>query len=64
MSFPVVFVNLASDATKDAFGKKLEKNQVIGCLAVTEPEAGSDTSMLKTTAELDGDEYVLNGTKT
>ncbi|MEM0302299.1 MAG: acyl-CoA dehydrogenase family protein [Archaeoglobaceae archaeon] len=64
MSFPVVFVNLASDETKDALGKKLEKNQVIGCLAVTEPEAGSDTSTLKTTAVLDGDEYVLNGTKT
>lgn len=64
MSFPAVFVNLASDETKDALGKRLEKNQVIGCLAVTEPEAGSDTSVLKTTAELDGDEYVLNGTKT
>ncbi|MEM0202602.1 MAG: acyl-CoA dehydrogenase family protein [Archaeoglobaceae archaeon] len=64
MSFPVVFVNLASDETRDALGKRLEKNQVIGCLAVTEPEAGSDTSTLKTTAELDGDEYVLNGTKT
>ncbi|MCS7143855.1 MAG: acyl-CoA/acyl-ACP dehydrogenase [Archaeoglobaceae archaeon] len=64
MSFPVVFVNLASDKTRDALEKKLEKNQVIGCLAVTEPEAGSDTSTLKTTAVLDGDEYVLNGTKT
>ncbi|AIG99285.1 Acyl-CoA dehydrogenase [Archaeoglobus fulgidus DSM 8774] len=64
MSFPVVFVNLASDQTKDAMMPKLEKNQLIGCLAATEPEAGSDTTKLKTTAELDGDEWVLNGTKT
>jgi alkylation response protein AidB-like acyl-CoA dehydrogenase len=64
MSFPVVFVNLASDQTKDAMMPRLEKNQLIGCLAATEPEAGSDTTKLKTTAELDGDEWVLNGTKT
>ncbi len=40
-----------------ASGKKL------GCFALTEPEAGSDASNLKTTAVLKGDHYILNGNK-
>ncbi|HKG35882.1 MAG TPA: acyl-CoA dehydrogenase family protein [Solirubrobacterales bacterium] len=35
----------------------------LGAYAVTEPQAGSDVKSLKTTARLDGDEWVLNGTK-
>lgn len=34
-----------------------------GAMAITEPEAGSDTANIKTTAIVDGDEYVLNGEK-
>ena len=36
----------------------------IGCLAITEPDVGSDVSAVKTTAILNGDNYVVNGTKT
>ena len=36
---------------------------VWGAMAITEPEAGSDTANIKTTAVLDGDEWVLNGEK-
>jgi acyl-CoA dehydrogenase len=36
---------------------------VWGAMAITEPGAGSDTAAIQTTAELDGDEWVLNGTK-
>src|SRR4051795_654939 len=35
----------------------------LGAYAVTEPQAGSDVKSLKTTAKLDGDEWVLNGNK-
>lgn len=36
----------------------------IGCLCITEPFAGSDVAGMKTTAVLEGNEYVLNGSKT
>ena len=41
----------------------LASGERIGCFALTEPEAGSDVSNIRTTAERDGDEYVLNGNK-
>ena len=34
------------------------------CIAITEPQAGSDAAKMNTTAVLDGDHYVLNGNKT
>jgi acyl-CoA dehydrogenase len=34
-----------------------------GAMAITEPGAGSDSAAIETTATLDGDHYVLNGTK-
>ena len=36
----------------------------IGALGITEPDAGSDVAGIRTTAILDGDEYVINGSKT
>src|ERR1700749_4941925 len=38
--------------------------QKILCLGITEPDAGSDVAGIKTRAVRDGDEYVINGSKT
>ncbi len=40
------------------------KGEKILCLGITEPDAGSDVSGIKTTAVRDGDEWVINGSKT
>src|SRR3954465_4801510 len=40
------------------------KGEKISCLGITEPDAGSDVSAIRTTAVRDGDEYVINGSKT
>ncbi|MCW8952115.1 MAG: acyl-CoA dehydrogenase family protein [Rhodospirillales bacterium] len=42
---------------------KLASGEIIGSFALTEPNAGSDAASLRTSARLDGDDYVLNGTK-
>jgi alkylation response protein AidB-like acyl-CoA dehydrogenase len=40
------------------------KGELISCLGITEPDAGSDVSGIKTRAVRDGDEWVINGSKT
>jgi len=40
------------------------KGERIACLGITEPGAGSDVAGIRTTARRDGDEYVINGSKT
>jgi alkylation response protein AidB-like acyl-CoA dehydrogenase len=40
------------------------KGQKVACLGITEPDAGSDVAGIKTTAVRDGDEWVINGSKT
>ena len=42
----------------------LAKGEKIGAFGGTEPNAGSDLGAMQTTAELKGDKYILNGTKT
>ena len=48
---------------KEKYLKPLAGAEFIGSFALTEPEAGSDPSSMSTTAEKDGDYYILNGTK-
>jgi acyl-CoA dehydrogenase len=40
------------------------KGEEIGCLAITEPDAGSDVAGIKTKAVRDGSDWVINGSKT
>ena len=42
---------------------RVASGELIMSFALTEPDAGSDAASLKTRAELDGEHYVLNGTK-
>jgi acyl-CoA dehydrogenase len=48
---------------KERFLPKLGNGQALSGFALTEPCAGSDLTALRTTAVLDGDDYVLNGEK-
>jgi glutaryl-CoA dehydrogenase (non-decarboxylating) len=41
----------------------LVQGDVIGCFAITEPDAGSDVAAMRTTATKDGDSYIINGNK-
>ncbi|WP_296420584.1 acyl-CoA dehydrogenase family protein [Pseudooctadecabacter sp.] len=52
-----------TDAQKEKYLPKLASGEWIGGFALTEPQAGSDASNLRTTATRDGDHYVLNGAK-
>ncbi|MFQ5925662.1 MAG: acyl-CoA dehydrogenase family protein, partial [Dehalococcoidia bacterium] len=55
---------IASEELRDKFLPRIAAGELIGCLAITEPNAGSDAASIETAAVLDGDEYVINGTKT
>jgi acyl-CoA dehydrogenase len=53
-----------SEEQKKEFLTPLTKEMSFACFGLTEREAGSDNSMIKTTAVKDGDNYILNGSKT
>ncbi len=55
---------LGSDEQKQQWLPKLATGEVIGAVAMSEPEAGSDLRGMRTTAVRDDDDWVLNGQKT
>ncbi|PAU55305.1 acyl-CoA dehydrogenase [Pseudomonas indica] len=56
-------LKFGSEAQKRNFLIPLARGEILGAFALTEPQAGSDASALKTRARRDGEHYVLNGTK-
>lgn len=52
-----------SEEQKEKYLVPLAKGQVVGAFLLSEPEAGSDATSQRTTAEDKGDHYLLNGTK-
>ncbi|QQE82424.1 acyl-CoA dehydrogenase [Pseudomonas putida] len=59
----VPILKFGSELQKQQYLAPLASGSMIGAFALTEPQAGSDASSLKTRARLDGDYYVLNGSK-
>jgi acyl-CoA dehydrogenase len=58
-----VLVNAGTDAQKQSFLPELASGRQIAAFALTESEAGSDPSGIRTRATRDGDSYILNGSK-
>ncbi len=59
----VPILKFGSEEQKQRFLPKLASGECIGGFALTEPQAGSDASNLRTRARRDGDHYVLDGAK-
>jgi alkylation response protein AidB-like acyl-CoA dehydrogenase len=56
-------MNFGTQEQKDYFLPKILKGELHFCIGYSEPEAGTDLANLKTRADIDGDELVINGQK-
>lgn len=61
VGYPIM--QFGNDAQKKKYLPLLASGKKIGAFGLTEPNAGSDVAAIETTARLDGDHYILNGTK-
>ena len=57
-------LNKGTEEQKQTYLPKMVTGECVGAVAMTEPGAGSDLQGVRTTAKRDGDEYVINGSKT
>ncbi|MFT5542516.1 MAG: acyl-CoA dehydrogenase [Glaciecola sp.] len=57
-------LNIGTEQQKDRWLPPMVSGDVLTALAMTEPGAGSDVAGMRTSAVKDGDEYILNGSKT
>jgi len=55
---------LGTEEQKKHWLPRMVRGETIGAIALTEPHAGSDLKAMRTSARLDGDEYVISGSKT
>lgn len=53
-----------SEAVKEKFLPRLARGEITGCFGLTEPNAGSDPAGMTTNVKEDGDDYIINGSKT
>jgi len=60
-TFPIIL--FGNEEQKKKYLPDLASGKKIAAFGITEPEAGSDASAIKTTAKKEGDHYVLNGLK-
>lgn len=60
-TFPIIL--FGNDAQKKKYLADLASGKKIAAFGITEPEAGSDASAIKTTAKKEGNHYVINGLK-
>lgn len=51
------------DALREAFLRPAISGEMVGCLGVSEPGAGSDVAAIRTRARRDGDDYIIDGAK-
>ena len=58
-----ITLKYGTDAQKDRYLKRLAAGEWLGAFCLTEPQAGSDASALRTRAVREGDHWVINGTK-
>lgn len=56
-------LNWGTEAQKKKYLPRLTTGEMLGCLATTEPNVGSDVTSIETSATLQGNEWVLNGNK-
>ena len=62
MATPIL-ANHGSDELRREFLTPAINGDMVACIGVSEPQAGSDVSAIKTHARSDGDDYVINGQK-
>jgi acyl-CoA dehydrogenase len=58
-----ILARFGTDELKQRFLKPLVAGEIVSCFSMTEPQGGSDPTRFTCRAELDGDEWVLNGEK-
>ena len=58
------FLHYGTEEQKQRWLPKMASGAMVGAIAMTEPNTGSDLQNIRTTAIRDGDEYVINGAKT